>query len=190
MFVVGGVGTALSWFLMKRFGRRDLYLYGQAILVCIMLITAILGTVDRTSKGAQYGIGGLLILFTFMYDITIGPVCYCLVAEIGSTRLRSKTVVLARNLYNIGGVIVGILNPYMLNSTEWNLGPKSGYLWAATGMCGLVWTYFRLPEPKGRSYGELDILFDQVVPARKFKETKVQEFEDASSSQVGGGIIH
>jgi len=47
-----------------------------------------------------------------------------------------------------------------------------------------------LPEPKGRSYGELDILFDQVIPARKFKETKVQEFEDASSSQVGGGIIH
>lgn len=43
---------------------------------------------------------------------------------------------------------------------------------------------------QGRSYGELDILFEQKVPARKFKETQVQEFEDASSTQVGGGIIH
>lgn len=148
MFAVGGIGTASSWFLMKPFGRRDLYLYGQCMLVGIMLITAILGTVDRTSKGAQYGIAGLLILFTFIYDITIGPVCYSLVAEIGSTRLRSKTVVLARNLYNVGGIIVGVLNPYMLNSSEWNLGPKSGYLWAATGTIGLIWTFFRLPEPK------------------------------------------
>jgi SP family general alpha glucoside:H+ symporter-like MFS transporter len=82
--------AASSWFLMKPFGRRDLYLYGQATLVLIMLITAVLGTIDRESKGAQYGIGGLLILFTFVYDITIGPVCYALVAEIGSTRLRSK----------------------------------------------------------------------------------------------------
>lgn len=72
-----------------------------------MIITAILGTVDRESKGAQWGIGALLIIFTFTYDISVGPVCYSLVAEIGSTRLRSKTVVLARNLYNLGGVVVG-----------------------------------------------------------------------------------
>jgi SP family general alpha glucoside:H+ symporter-like MFS transporter len=189
MFVVGGVGTASSWFLMKPFGRRDIYLVGQCILVVIMLITAILGTVDRESQGAQWGIGALLIIFTFVYDITIGPVCYSLVAEIGSTRLRSKTVVLARNLYNIGGVVVGVINPYMLNTTAWNLGPKSGYLWAATGACGLVWTFFRLPEPKGRSYGELDLLFDMKVPARKFKETQVQEFEE-TTPQVGGAMIH
>ena len=180
MFVVGGVGTVSSWFLMKPFGRRDIYIVGQTILVVIMLITAILGTVDRESQGAQWGIGALLIIFTFVYDISIGPVCYSLVAEIGSTRLRSKTVVLARNLYNIGGVIVGILNPYMLNTTAWNLGPKSGYVWAATGLLGLVWSWFRLPEPKGRSYGELDLLFDMKVPARKsFRHegpsTKVQD---------------
>jgi len=151
MFIVGGVGTASSWFLMKPFGRRDLYLWGQAILVCIMLITGILGAATKAdNSGAQWGIGALLIIFTFVYDITIGPVCYSLVAEIGSTRLRSKTVVLARNLYNIGGVVVGIVNPYLLNTTS-NifLGPKSGFVWAATGLCGLVWTYFRLPEPKG-----------------------------------------
>lgn len=194
MFVVGGIGTVSSWFLMKPFGRRDIYIVGQTVLVVIMLITAILGTVDRESQGAQWGIGALLIIFTFVYDISVGPVCYSLVAEIGSTRLRSKTVVLARNLYNIGGVIVGILNPYMLNTTAWNLGPKSGYVWAATGLCGLAWSWFRLPEPKGRSYGELDLLFDMKVPARKFKSTVVDEFEadrrTAAAGGGGGGMVH
>lgn len=63
-----------------------------------MLITGILGTVDRESAAAQWAIGGLLIAFALTYQFTVGPVCYSLVAEIGSTRLRSKTVVLARNL--------------------------------------------------------------------------------------------
>jgi len=44
-------------------------------------------------------------LFTFLYDLTVGPVCYCLVAEVSSIRLRQKTIVLARNFYNIVGTL-------------------------------------------------------------------------------------
>jgi len=40
----------------------------------------------------------------------------------------------------------------------------------------VVWVYFRLPEPRGRTYGELDMLFEQRVSARKFAETKVDPF--------------
>ena len=158
-----------------------------------MVLTGVLGTIKATDS-TRWAIGALLIIFTFVYDISIGPVCYSLVAEMGSTRLRSKTVVLARNLYNCGGVVVSILNPYMLNPTAWNWGPKSGYLWAGTGFLGLVWTFFRLPEPKGRSYGELELLFEARVPARKFKSTHVDEFKaaerDAAAGVTGGAIAH
>lgn len=135
-----------------------------------------------------------LFLSPSAYDLTVGPVCYSLVAEIGSTRLRAKTVILARNLYNIGGLIVGIVNPYLLNPDELDLGPKSAFVWAVTGILGIVWTYFRLPEPKGRTYGELDILFEQRVPARKFASTMVDEFDaaerDAANQGGAGGIVH
>ena len=35
-------------------------------------------------------------------------------------------------------------------------------------MCLLLtlWTYFRLPEPMNRTYGELDVLFENRVSAR------------------------
>ena len=36
-------------------------------------------------------------------------------------------------------------------------------------MLCFVWAYFRLPECKGRTYEELDLLFAKEVPARKFK---------------------
>ena len=105
-----------------------------------MLITCILGTIKSEGSGKNYGTGALLILFTGIYDLTVGPVCYSLVAEIGSTRLRAKTVILARNLYNVGGLVINIVNPYMLNSTAWNLKAKTGYVWFVTGIIGIVWS--------------------------------------------------
>lgn len=35
---------------------------------------------------------------------------------------------------------------------------------------------FRLPEPKGRTYGEMDVLFERGISAREFKDTKLNIF--------------
>lgn len=83
---------------------------------------------------------------------------------------------LARNLYNITGVVANVLTPHMLNPTSWNWGAKAGFFWAAAGKFCALWTYFRLPEPKGRSYAEMDILFEARIGARKFKDTSVESF--------------
>ncbi len=40
----------------------------------------------------------------------------------------------------------------------------------------LIWSFFRLPEPKGLSPSELDVLFDGKVGARKFNSTRVDPF--------------
>ena len=98
-------------------------------------------------------------------------------AEISSTRLRNKTVVLARiDLYNITGVVANVLTPHMLNPTAWNWGAKAGFFWAGAGALCTLWTFFRLPEPKGRSYAEMDMLFEAHIGARKFKDTAVESF--------------
>lgn len=109
-----------------------------------------------------------------------------------STRLRQKTIVLARNFYNLGGIFNQIVTPYMLNPTAWNWGAKTGFFWAGLCFLLLVWTYFRLPEPKGRTYGELDILFENKVSARNFAKTDATQFHGETlrlpsvSESVGG----
>lgn len=186
-YSLGAVGVFAAWFMMPKVGRRTLYIWGQAVLCGLLLIIGFLGIVPKGNVGTQWGIGAMLLIFTFVYDCTVGPVCYSLVAEIPSTRLRQKTVVLARNTYNIASIVGNILTPRMLNPGAWNWGAKSAFFWAGTCFLCLVWTYFRLPEPKGRTYGELDILFEQRVSARKFKETIVQELHisDHESSFSG-----
>ncbi|KAI4738184.1 sugar porter family MFS transporter [Aureobasidium sp. EXF-12298] len=106
---LGAVGTLLSWVLMMKFGRRALYLRGQIAMASILLIVGFLGIAPRSMEGAQWGIGAMILSYTFVYDMTVGPVCYSLVAKFSSTRLRNKTVV--------------------------NWGAKAGFFWAGTGAC-------------------------------------------------------
>jgi len=55
----------------------------------------------------------------------------------------------------------------------------------------IVYTYFRVPEPQGRSFAELDLLFERGVSARKFASTNVDVFDDSvsevSTYEVKGG---
>ncbi|KAK6506572.1 hypothetical protein TWF506_011477 [Arthrobotrys conoides] len=176
---IGMVGTISSWVFMSYFGRRTLYIAGLILLnICLFTIGFIaLGPSNPTT---QWATGSMLLVYTFFYDVTVGPVCYSLVSEISSTRLRAKTVVLARSLYSIFSIVNGVIIPHMLNPTAWNWKGKSGFFWGSICFCCIIWCYFRLPEPKGRSYGELDLLFESKTSARKFKSKTI----DLTSEEV------
>lgn len=182
-YAIGFMGTILSWFLMGHFGRRTLYLYGLVIMTVLLFIIGFVALAPESNNGARWAIGSMLLVYTFFYDSTVGPVCYSLVAEISSTRLRAKTIVLARNLYNVFGIVNGVITPFMLNPSAWNWKGKSGFFWGSMCFLCVVWTYFRLPEPKGRTYGELDVMFEQRISARKFSQTVVDPFHDVHQTK-------
>jgi MFS transporter, SP family, general alpha glucoside:H+ symporter len=178
-FSIGNYGIAItgvfiSWFAMTYLGRRTIYVGGLACCVTVMFTIGFVNLAHTTA--AAYATGSLLLVFTLMYDITVGTLAYSLVTEIPSSRLRTKTIVLARALYNCQGIINGVITPYMLNPDYWNWSGKAGFFWGGLGTVYLVWAYFRLPEPKGRTYEEIDVLFEQKVSARKFRTTKVDLF--------------
>jgi SP family general alpha glucoside:H+ symporter-like MFS transporter len=86
--------------------------------------------------------------------------------------------VLARNLYNCLSILNGVIIPYMLNVDAWNWKGKAGFFWGGFCLLCVVWAFFRLPEPRGRTFAELDILFEKKVPARKFKSTQINLFAE------------
>ncbi|GME93147.1 unnamed protein product [Ambrosiozyma monospora] len=173
-YVLGLIGTIGSWFLSQKLGRWYIFFGGLCIQTVILIVVGVLGFVH--GSGASWAIGSLLLIFTFIYDLGVGPITYCLVSEIPSVRLRTKTVIISRNVYNLSGIILAIITPYMLNPTAWNWKAKTGLFWAGFCIACLTWTYFELPETKGRTFAELDKLFEDGVPARKFKSTEVETF--------------
>ncbi|KAF5634515.1 general alpha-glucoside permease [Fusarium sp. NRRL 25303] len=180
------VGTFLSWFLLPHVGRRTLYVSGLAILFTILIIVGCMG-IPAPQASLGWASGVFLMFFVITYDLTIGPVCYCLVAEIPSTRLRIKTVAIARNAYLLVSIGANFLNPPILNPSAWNLRGKGGFIWAGICFCELVWAYFYLPEPKGRTPAELEKLFEQKTSARKFSKTEVVVFENDGDAEKKDG---
>jgi len=194
-YAIGFCGTCMSWYTMTRFGRRKVYLYGLSALCIILLIVG--GLAVPSAKGdanAKWGQAALILIWVFLYDFTVGPVAYCIVGEVSSTRLRGKTVGLARNAYNIIGIPAGYINTYAMSPAAWNWKGYSAFFWFGSCFLSLVWSYFRLPECKGRTFRELDILFENGVPARKFNTTEVDlksdEMHSTGDQVVGGGFVH
>ena len=169
------VGTMSAWLILPHIGRRTLFVSGLAVMLTILLIVGGMGIPEPVSS-LGWASGALMMVFVITYDMTVGPTCYCLVAEIPSTRLRIKTVVLARNAYLTVSIGANFLNPPILNPSAWNLRGKGGFIWAGICFIELIWAYLCLPEPKDRSPAELDMLFEHHVSARKFASTKVDPF--------------
>ena len=121
----------------------------------------------------------LTLVWTFVFQLSAGQLGWALPAEIGSTRLRQKTICLARNGYALTSVVAGVLQPYFMNPTKWNLKGYTGFIWGSTAFLTFVWGYFRLPETRNRTFEELDIMFAKGVSARKFSSYKVDSFNEA-----------
>ena len=194
-YALGAIGVVISWFAMARIGRRTLYVYGLAILCLIMAVVGGISMVpgarsETPLASTSWATGSMLLIFTFIYDFTVGPVCYSLVSEIPSTRLRQKTVVLARNFYNIIGLILGFIIPYMLNKKAWNLMGASGWVWSGCAFLCTIWAFFRLPEPKDRTFAELDVLFERKISARKFHKTEVDMFNHSNVESISIEFKH
>ncbi|OXV11875.1 hypothetical protein Egran_00365 [Elaphomyces granulatus] len=177
-YAINMAGVFGAWFLMSLgIGRRSLYLFGLCGLCTMLFIMGFLGLVPASHRQqGSMATGSMMIAWSLFYQLSVGTVCYSLVAELSTRRLQIKTVVLGRNLYNVVGIVCAVLTPYMLNPGAWNWGNYAGFLWAGICFLCIVYTYFRVPEPRGRSFAELDLLFERGVDARKFASTKVDVF--------------
>jgi MFS transporter, SP family, general alpha glucoside:H+ symporter len=118
------LGTCISWLYLSRWGRRKIWLYGFYALVVILFTIAILGCVEQTVPVA-WAQAILCVVWLGAYSMSVGPIVYTIVAEIGSTRLRTQTVVLGRSTYYLGNIIGGVLEPKFMSPTAWNAAGKT-----------------------------------------------------------------
>ncbi|KAG8971671.1 hypothetical protein FRC05_010927 [Tulasnella sp. 425] len=183
-FSLSMVLNSMFIIVLTIFGRRTLYTAGMASMSVVLFIIGGLAWIG--TKSSIFAIGSLLIVLNFAYNATLGPICYTLIGEISSTRLRQKSIVLSSIAYQIMNLICGIIVPRMLSPTAWNWGPKYGISWGVSAGLSTLYRYLRLPETKNRSCGELGLLFDHKVPAWRFKSTKVDQF--AAHGVVGNDV--
>lgn len=166
---VGFLGTVLSWFLLVRYGRRIIYVSGLFVLIILQLTIGILDCIPGRPSGVAWAESSLMLIWNFFYDISIGPVCFVIMSECSATRVRSKSIAVATAAQGILGIVMTVAIPYMINPDEANMQGKLGFFFGGLAALCFVWAFYRVPETMGRTYEELDLLFDKKIPARKFK---------------------
>lgn len=181
---IASLGTIISWFLLHAFGRRTLYLWGLAGLTGILWIVGIINVTAKDSVGGNYAQATMMLLWLFVYYLTVGPICYAIISETSSTRLRNKSVCLSRIAYYIAQIVTNVVNPYMLNPTAGDWKGKTGFFWGSFAFFFFIWTFFRLPETKGKTFEELDLLFAEHVGSRDFSKKRVDPYREDAVAQV------
>jgi SP family general alpha glucoside:H+ symporter-like MFS transporter len=120
-------GAVCSWlFLMPRFGRRTIYVCGTFTMGTLLYIIGLLNIWSDKSRRVGLSQSILAPVWKFCFQLSAGQLGWAIPAEVGSTRLRQKTIVLARNAYYITLVIANVFQPYMINPTAWGLSGYTG----------------------------------------------------------------
>jgi MFS transporter, SP family, general alpha glucoside:H+ symporter len=109
---------------MPRFGRRRIYLCGSATMFTLLYIIGIL-TSWKHRPGVADAQAYMTLVWKFIFQLSAGQLGWAIPAEVGSTRVRQKTIVLARNAYYIIYVTGNVLQPYFMNPTAWNVGART-----------------------------------------------------------------
>jgi len=71
------------------------------------------------------------------------------------------------------GIVMTVAIPYTINPEQANWQGKLGFFFGGLAILCWIWAFFRVPETMGRTYDELDLLFEKRVPARDFEIYKV-----------------
>jgi len=108
-------------------------------------------------------------------------------AELPSSRLRARSIAFGRAFYACNYAVQSQLTPRMVSITGWNWSAKSGFFFLGLNILITIWAYFRMPETGGFSYAELEILFSNRVPARKFTKVEIHDEAAAGNTKFDDG---
>ncbi|WVW84371.1 hypothetical protein I302_106405 [Kwoniella bestiolae CBS 10118] len=168
-FVLLIVSISCSLVACEYIGRRPLLVGGcfMMLLFCIGLASTGFGHGEASGKAAV----ACLLLWVLCYGASAGPIGYVAAGETSTPRLRAQTTSFNLGCYGLGFVVFQWSVSYMISPDSGNMGVKAIYVWAGMLVPTVVLLYLFYPETYGRTYWELDELYERKIPAWRFKDT-------------------
>ncbi|KAF4570079.1 hypothetical protein EYR40_009065 [Pleurotus pulmonarius] len=177
---------------VERFGRRRLLLVGAIGMCFCEYIVAIVGvTTPVTNLASQKVLIAFVCIYIAFFASTWGPIAWVVTGEIFPLQVRAKAMSLsvASNwLWNFG---IGYATPFLVNVAPGSAGleVKVFFIWGSTCLCCIIFTYFCIPETKGLSLEQIDVLYQHTVPWRAHKYREQLMAEDAQHELDAGEKI-
>ncbi|MCX6255570.1 MAG: sugar porter family MFS transporter [Bacteroidia bacterium] len=148
------VFTFVAILYIDKLGRRFLYLIGSMGMVITLLMLAV--SFYLKMEGVFTLI--CILMFIAFFASCIGPVFWTLVSEIFPNRIRGKAVAFASFTQWIFNFLVVLLFPHFLASIG---GAKTFLFLALMSLLQWMFTFFYVPETKGKSLEEIEQLWNK-----------------------------
>lgn len=173
--IVNVVATPLSFWIIERFGRRKILIYGAALMVTFQYLVAIIGVaapnaqVKGANKPAVSAELAFICLNVAVFAATWGPSAWVVVGEIFPLPIRARGVGLSAASNWMWNCIIAVITPYLVSTDKANLGPKVFFVWGSTAMLSFAFAYFLVPETKGLSLEQVDKMLAESNPRNSSK---------------------
>ncbi|KAL1968639.1 hypothetical protein VTN77DRAFT_1465 [Rasamsonia byssochlamydoides] len=169
--VVNMASTIPGLWMVEKWGRRPLLLFGGTGMAICQCIVAAVGTALPNDPVANKATVAFLCLYIFFFACSWGPVVWVVPGEIFTLKVRAKSLSMstASNWLVNWGLAYAI--PYMIDSGPGNLNlqAKVFFIWGGCCVVATVFVWFMVYETKGLSLEQVDELYASVSRAWESK---------------------
>nr|DBA26169.1 TPA: hypothetical protein GDO54_010466 [Pyxicephalus adspersus] len=152
---VNTVATIASLFLVEKAGRRSLYLVGlSGMCICAVIMTIALALLSTTS-GMSYLCMVAIFMFVVFFEVGPGPIPWFIVAELFSQGPRPAAMAVSGFCNWTCNFIIGMCLQYIADAC----GPYVFIIFAVLLLGFTIFTYFKVPETKGKSFEQISAEF-------------------------------
>ncbi|GAA6020446.1 hypothetical protein JCM11491_000249 [Sporobolomyces phaffii] len=178
--VVNVGATVPGIWAVDKVGRRGLLLYGAAGMAISQLIVAAVGVATSAdNQAAQKVLIAFVCIFIAHFAATWGPLAWVVTSEIYPTTTRGKQMSLSTASNWLLNFAIGYATPYLVDDVPGSAGLKSNVFWIWGGCCVLcfLFTFFFIPETKGLSLEQVDILYrnSSIIKSNSFRKQILAE---------------
>lgn len=175
--IVNTLSTLPALFLIDKLGRRPLLMCGAAgTFVSLVIVGGIIGGYGSALTDNKSA-GWVGIVFIYIYDVnfsfSFAPIGWVLPSEIFNLGNRSKAMAITTSATWMCNFIIGLVTPDMLATIGWG----TYIFFAAFCLLAFLFTYFFVPETRGKSLEDMDLVFGDTAS----HEEKARLMEIASS---------
>ncbi|SCV69442.1 BQ2448_2462 [Microbotryum intermedium] len=172
--------TVPGMWAVDRAGRRPLLLIGAAGMCISQFIVAAVGdAVATTNLAGQHVLIAFVCIFIAFFASTWGPLAWVVTSEIYPNSIRARCMSMSTASNWLLNFAIGYSTPYLVNKAPGSAGLQSNVFWIWGACCVLcfIFTYFCIPETKGLSLEQVDILYrnSSIVNSNAFRKRILDE---------------
>jgi sugar porter (SP) family MFS transporter len=152
---------------VERYGRRRLLLVGAVGMTICEFLVAIIGvTISTSNIAGQKVLIAFVCIYIAFFASTWGPVAWVITGEIFPLNIRAKGMSLSTASNWLWNFAISYATPYLINKVPGSAGleVKVFFIWGSTCAGCFLFTFFCVPETKGLSLEQIDLLYQNTTP--------------------------